>query len=66
MQNGLWLPKLALVLVSTPLDQMVIRAMATAGWIGSALALDDLEEATVAYEEFGQGKVGSPKITVAV
>lgn len=56
MENDLWLPKLALVLISTPLDQMVIRAMATAGWIAAALALDDFEEATAGYEEFGHGR----------
>lgn len=56
MANGLWLPKTVLVLISTPLDQMVIRAMATAGWIGAALACDDLEDATVAYDMFSQGQ----------
>jgi hypothetical protein len=60
MENELWLPKLALVLVSTPLDQMVIRAMATAGWLGAALALDDFEEATVAYNQFSPDGAQGP------
>lgn len=50
--EGLFLPRSQLVLVSTPLDQLVIRAMATAGWLGAALALDDFEEATKAYDLF--------------